>query len=77
MSMELFNVLNPNMFGLLTSKNRDIYLSSLFVLRKSFLQEFNIEKEKLINQISSHIENNFYNIEVKDDTDDEKVKKHI
>ena len=51
MSMELFNVLNPNMFGLLTSKNRDIYLSSLFVLRKSFLQEFNIEKEKLINQM--------------------------
>ena len=73
--MELFNVLNPNMFGLLTSKNRDIYLSSLFVLRKSFLQEFNIEKEKLINQISSHIENNFYNIEVKDDTEDENSAK--
>ena len=73
--MVLFNVLNPNMFGLLTSKNRDIYLYSLFVLRKSFLQEFNIEKEKLINQISSHIENNFYNIEVKDDTDDENSAK--
>ena len=73
--MELFNVLNPNMFGLLTSKNRDIYLSSLFVLRKSFLQEFNIEKDKLINQISSHIENNFYNVEVNDDTDDENSNK--
>lgn len=73
--MELFNVLQPNMFGLLTSKNRDIYLSSLFVLRKSFLQEFNIEKDKLINQISSHIENNFYNVEVNDDTDDENSNK--
>lgn len=73
--MELFNVLNPSMFGLLTSKNRDIYLSSLFVLRKSFLQEFNIEKEKLINQISSHIENNYYNVEVNDDTDDENPNK--
>lgn len=69
--MELFNVLQPSMFGLLTSKNRDIYLSSLFVLRKSFLQEFNIEKEKLINQISAHIERNYSNVEVNDDTDDE------
>ena len=73
--MELFNVLQPNMFGLLTSKNRDIYLSSLFVLRKSFLQEFNIEKEKLINQIASHIEKNFYNVEIDDDTSDEKDDK--
>ncbi len=73
--MELFNVLQPSMFGLLTSKNRDIYLSSLFVLRKSFLQEFNIEKEKLINQIAAHIEKNYSNVEVNDDTDDENINK--
>ncbi len=60
--MQLFNVLQPSMFSLLTSKNRDIYVSSLFILRKVFLQEFNIEKDKLIATIASSIEKNNYEL---------------
>lgn len=58
--MQLFNILQPSMFSLLTSKNRDIYVSSLFILRKVFLQEFNIEKDKLIATIASSIEKEKY-----------------
>jgi len=60
--MQLFNVLQPSMFSLLTSKNRDIYVSSLFILRKVFLQEFNIEKDKLIATIASSIEKDNYKL---------------
>ena len=60
--MELFNVLQPSMFTLLTSKNREIYVSSLFILRKVFLQEFNIEKDKLIATVASQIEKNNYEL---------------
>ena len=60
--MELFNVLQPSMFTLLTSKNREIYVSSLFILRKVFLQEFNIEKDKLIATVASSIEKNNYEL---------------
>ena len=60
--MNLFNVLQPAMFSLLTSKNRDIYVSSLFILRKVFLQEFNIEKDKLIATVASSIENSNYEL---------------
>lgn len=60
--MELFNVLQPSMFTLLTSKNREIYVSSLFILRKVFLQEFNIEKDKLIATVASAIEKNNYEL---------------
>ena len=60
--MQLFNVLQPSMFSLLTSKNREIYVSSLFILRKMFLQEFNIEKDKLIATVASSIEKNNYEL---------------
>ena len=60
--MQLFNILQPSMFSLLTSKNRDIYVSSLFILRKVFLQEFNIEKDNLISTIASSIEKEKYSL---------------
>lgn len=71
--MQLFNVLQPSMFSLLTSKNRDIYVSSLFILRKVFLQEFNIEKDKLISTVASSIEKNNYELI---DSENEKIDKN-
>ena len=72
--MQLFNVLQPSMFSLLTSKNREIYVSSLFELRKMFLQEFNIEKDKLIATIASSIEKNNYELL---DSDNETIDKNL
>lgn len=72
--MKLFNVLQPSMFSLLTSKNRDIYVSSLFILRKVFLQEFNIEKDKLIATIASSIEKNNYELL---DSENETIDRNI
>lgn len=51
--MALFEVIPANLFSIFNSKNKDIYVSSLFLLRQSFKQELVIEKENLIHQLSS------------------------
>jgi len=62
--MGLFEVLPANLFSVFGSKNKDIYVSSLFLLRQSFKQELVIEKEKLTQQLSSVLSNELMNIDL-------------
>lgn len=51
--MGLFEVIPSNLFSIFNSKSKDVYVSSLFLLRKVFKQELVIEKDKLIQQLST------------------------
>lgn len=51
--MSLFEVIPNNLFSVFNSKNKNIYVSALFVLRQTFKQELIIEKEKLIQQLAT------------------------
>ena len=51
--MGLFEVIPSNLFSIFNSKSKDVYVSSLFVLRQAFKQELVIEKDKLIQQLSA------------------------
>ena len=51
--MSLFEVIPTNLFSIFNSKNKNIYVSALFVLRQTFKQELIIEKEKLIQQLAT------------------------
>lgn len=62
--MGLFEILPANLFSVFGSKNKDIYVSSLFLLRQAFKQELVIEKEKLTQQLSSVLSNELMNIDV-------------
>ena len=62
--MGLFEVLPANLFSVFSSKNKDIYVSSLFLLRQVFKQELVIEKEKLTQQLSSVLSNELMNIDI-------------
>ena len=62
--MGLFEVLPANLFSVFNSKNKDIYVSSLFLLRQAFKQELVIEKEKLTQQLSSVLSNELMNIDI-------------
>ena len=62
--MGLFEILPANLFSVFGSKNKDIYVSSLFLLRQAFKQELVIEKEKLTQQLSSILSNELMNIDV-------------
>lgn len=51
--MGLFEVLPSNLFSVFNSKSKDVYVSSLFLLRQAFKQELVIERDKLIQQLST------------------------
>ena len=65
--MALFEVIPNNLFSVFNSKNKDIYVSSLFVLRQAFKQELVIEREKLIQQLSSVLSNELLSLDVDDE----------
>jgi len=62
--MSLFEVIPANLFSVFNSKNKNIYVSSLFLLRQAFKQELVIEKEKLIQQLSSVLSNELLSIDI-------------
>lgn len=51
--MNLFEVIPSNLFSILNSKNKNIYVSSLFLIRKVFKQELLIDKDVLTQQLIS------------------------
>lgn len=62
--MSLFEVIPTNLFSVFNSKNKNIYVSSLFLLRLAFKQELVIEKEKLVQQLASVLSNELLELDV-------------
>lgn len=65
--MGLFEVLPANLFSVFNSKNKNVYVSALFLLRQAFKQELVIEKEKLIQQLSSVLANELMEIDIEEE----------
>ncbi|MEZ0536643.1 Wadjet anti-phage system protein JetA family protein [Caldicellulosiruptoraceae bacterium PP1] len=62
--MQLFSVLPSNLFSILSSKNKDIYVDALFTLRKAFKQEMTINKSDLVSMIISELDQKLLEIEL-------------
>jgi hypothetical protein len=54
--MELFDILPTNIFSVLTSKNKETYVQSLFIIRKLFLQESFVSRKILIDALMNEFE---------------------
>lgn len=67
--MELFNVIPSNMFSVFTSKNKEVYASSLLILRQLFKQEVMIEKEKLTSSLINSLEQQLYSIDMSEENE--------
>ncbi len=65
--MGLFEVLPANLFSVFNSKNKNIYVSSLFLLRQAFKQELVIEKDKLTSQLSSVLSNELMELDLEEE----------
>ena len=65
--MGLFEVIPSNLFSVFNSKNKDVYVSSLFVLRQAFKQELVIEKDKLVQQLSSVLSSEIMNLDIEEE----------
>ncbi len=76
--MNLFEIIPVNLFSILNSKNKDIYVSSLFVIRQAFKQKLMIDKEVLVQELVTALAKEIINLDLQDeeqDTDISKVSK--
>ena len=74
--MNLFEAIPANLFSIFNSKNREIYVNTLFALRQSFKQELSIEKELLIQQLANSLHQELLNLDVEEEeTDGKKISK--
>ena len=58
--MNLFDKIPENFFSILVSKNKNIYIDALFVLREAFKQEMTISRENIISRLINNLEDEFY-----------------
>ena len=58
--MNIFNKIPENFFSILVSKNKNIYIDALFVLREAFKQEMTISRENIISRLINNLEDEFY-----------------
>lgn len=65
--MGLFEVLPSNLFSVFNSKSKDVYVSSLFVLRQAFKQELVIERDKLIQQLSTVLATEIMSLDIEEE----------
>ena len=75
--MNLFEAIPVNLFSIFNSKNREIYVNTLFALRQSFKQELSIEKEKLIHQLANTLHQDLLNLDMEEEeyNDGKKISK--
>lgn len=75
--MNLFEAIPANLFSIFNSKNREIYVNTLFALRQSFKQELSIEKELLIQQLATSLHQELLNLDVdeEENNDGKKISK--
>lgn len=66
--MGLFNIIPDNFFSILASKNKEIYLDALFVLRKAYKAQMMIKREELISMLIANLEDRLMDV---DDEEDE------
>lgn len=72
--MNLFDKIPENFFSILVSKNKNIYIDALFVLRETFKQEMLISKENIVARLINNLEEEFENEDFSDEDDINELK---
>ncbi len=65
--MYLYDVIPENLFSVLASKNKALYVEALFVLLDAFKQHLKIPKDELISMIISKSEDRIINADFSDE----------
>lgn len=69
--MNLFDVIPENLFSILSSPNKKIYIDALFVIKECFKQEMSMPKENVAIAITSKMEDKILQIKVEEDDEGE------
>lgn len=54
--IELYNIIPENLFSVLASKNKNLYVKALFVVLDAFKMHLKISKDELVSMISSKLD---------------------
>ena len=54
--MNLYDIIPENLFSVLVSKNKNLYVKTLFVLLDAFKQHLKISKDELISMINAQLD---------------------
>ena len=73
--MELFEIIPSNLFTVLTSKNRETYVSALLVLRQLFKQNMMLDKDVLVGQLTNSLQSNIFDLDAS--ADEENIKETL
>lgn len=73
--MNLFEKIPENFFSILVSKNKNLYIQALFVLREAFKQEMIISKDNLISRLINSLETEFAEADFSEEVDELEVLK--
>ncbi len=65
----MFETLPDNFFNLLVSKNRDLYISALFAIRKAIRQDLYLTREELARRIAISMEDEIKDANIDDEED--------
>lgn len=72
--MNIFNKIPENFFSILVSKNKNIYIDALFVLREAFKQEMTILRENIISRLINNLEDEFYQEDFSEEDETNELK---
>ena len=72
--MNIFNKIPENFFSILVSKNKNIYIDALFVLREAFKQEMTISRENIISRLINNLEDEFYQEDFSEEDETNELK---
>lgn len=65
--MGLFNIIPDNFFSILSSRNKDIYLDALLVLRKAYKQQMMIQRDDLVSMLIANLEDRLMEVEMEEE----------
>lgn len=65
--MDLYEIVPENLFSVLVSKNKRLYINSLFVLLDAFKMDLQISKDGLISMLITSLENDIVSADFSDD----------
>lgn len=71
--MKVSDVLQQNFFSILVSKNREVYIDALFVIRKAFQNEMNVSRSDIISMLISNMEDEIKETDFSEDDFDDKI----
>lgn len=73
--MNLFDIIPENLFSILSSKYKKIYIDALFIIRECFKQEMSLSKEQIVIAMESKLEDEV--LQISSENEEERIEDNL